>query len=635
MMIITDKLKEIKMRKTVKEYQTTMNEYGGVHEKQIKFAETITDLVYNDKKEDKVNVYVARCGMGKSVIIKALLNNLANDYTYIGAEPKRKDVLSKYGAIVITDNLERLENIKSAKGLEDRCYLIKSDSLEEIELERRKEFHEKVREQFAFPVLLITTQKYFKMSEEERQFMYTWAEGKREVAFIDEKPMLTSEITIDEKFLSEISVALHRCFENEHKDYLLKTFKRIKDNLDDIRTDYANQYDTMWVKKSKESLLINIDEDEKFFKILAENVSTYTYEQVLQLKRIYAEGCLFTSKKDKFQENVRQFIVLNDNSDKFDIEKCKYHILDATAYYDMDYTINKDIFDYIEVDDKKDKNDIILHHITFNASQNTLLNHPETIDLVCDWINENCGEDVFVSTYGKKKGLYQKFSDKLETKYIAWYGAIKGKNTWEDKNTMVHIGLNRQADTVYLLTFLYIDRKNEHGFKWNEADNESILNRINELLKMKDGLFEDLAMRKIMRSKILVDTEQNIMRIKCRHFNNEEPCNIFIIAGFYYSDYMTRLAKKLNVPLLTDEPNVFKEYRILQREYEDKRETIPQKIIKWINDTWDGQEIKTKDMLEHIGISQNQFDKAKEKNSDLKEILGQYMVKRGIYKKAI
>ena len=77
----------------------------------------------------------------------------------------------------------------------------------------------------------------------------------------------------------------------------------------------------------------------------------------------------------------------------------------------------------------------------------------------------------------------------------------------------------------------------------------------------------------------------------------------------------------------------FKEYRILQRKYEDKKETIPQKIIKWINDTWDGQEIKTKEMLEHIGISQNQFDKAKEKNNDLKEILGQYMVKRGIYKK--
>lgn len=375
----------------------------------------------------------------------------------------------------------------------------------------------------------------------------------------------------------------------------------------------------MWVKKSKEHLLMNKDEDEKFFKILADNVSTFTYEQVLQLKRIYSEGCLFTSKKDKFQENIRQFIVLNDNSDKFDTTKCKYHILDATAFYDMDYTINKDIFEYIEIDDKKDINDIILHHVTFNASQNTLLKHPETIDLVCDWVNENCGEDIFVSTYGRKKGLYEKFVEKLETKDIAWYGAIKGKNNWEKKKCMVHIGLNRQADTVYLLTYLYIDRKRKHGFDWNNADNESISEKINELLKMKDGLFEDFAMRKIMRSKILVDTEQNIMRIKCRHFNNEEVCNIFIIAGFYYSDYMTRLGKKLNAPVFTDEPTEFKEYRILQREYEDKRETIPQKIIKWINDTWDGQEIKTKDMLEGIGISQKQFDKAKEKMTILKK----------------
>ena len=343
---------------------------------------------------------------------------------------------------------------------------------------------------------------------------------------------------------------------------------------------------------------------------------------------------MFTSKKDKFQENIRQFIVLNNNSDKFDIDKCKYHILDATAKFDMDYIINKDIFEYVEIDDKKEKSDINIHHITFNASQNTLLNHPETIDLVSDWINENCEEDVFVSTYGKKKGLYKKFAEKLDTKDIAWYGAIKGKNDWENKNTMVHIGLNRQADTVYLLTFLYIDRKREKGFKWNEADNESILKKINDLLKMKDGLFEDIVMRKIMRSKILVDTEQNIMRIKCRHFENEEVCNVFIIAGFYYSDYMTRLADKLNAKLLTYEPLEFKEYRILQREYEDKRETIPQKIIKWINDDWNGQEIKTKDMLSEIGISQKQFDKAKEKNNDLKEILNKYKAKRGFYKKA-
>lgn len=632
-MIIEYKLKEIKMRKTVKEYEATMKEYGGVHEKQIKFAETMTDLVYNDKKQDKVNVYVARCGMGKSVVIKALLNNLVNNYTFVGASPKREDVLSPYGAIVITDNIERLESIRDAKGLEDRCYLIKADSLEEIEANSRKDFNEKIKEQFKFPVLLMTTQKYFKMSEEERDFMYKWAKGKREVAFIDEKPLLTNEITVNEDFLSDIKNALHRCFENEHKDYLIETFERIYSDLSYIRKNYANQYDTMWVKKSRESLLMNKDEDDKFFKILAENVSTYTYEQVLQLKRIYVEGCLFTSKKDKFQENIRQFIVLNDNSDKFDTEKCKYHILDATAKFDMDYIINKDIFEYIKIDDKKEKSDINLHHVTFNASQNTLLNHPETIDLISDWVNENCGEDVFVSTYGKKKGIYKKFVEKLETKDIAWYGAIKGKNTWENKNTMVHIGLNRQADTVYLLTFLYIDRKREKGFKWNDADNESILNRINELLKMKDGLFEDLAMAKIMRSKILVDTEQNIMRIKCRHFENQEVCNVFIITGFYYSDYMIRLKDKLNAQLITYEPLEFKEYRILQREYEDKRETIPQKIIKWINNTWDGEEVKTKEMLEKIGISQNQFDKAKEKNDDLKKILGQYMFKRGIYKK--
>ena len=77
----------------------------------------------------------------------------------------------------------------------------------------------------------------------------------------------------------------------------------------------------------------------------------------------------------------------------------------------------------------------------------------------------------------------------------------------------------------------------------------------------------------------------------------------------------------------------FKESKITGRETKDGNDSISQKILNWLNEKWSGEEIKTKNMLKEIGITQKQFDKAKEYNNSLKSILSKYMVKRGIYKK--
>ncbi|WP_160684750.1 hypothetical protein [Clostridium sp. C2-6-12] len=622
---MNNSIKEFKINRTVRKYKETIQ---NVHEKQVKFAEDLTKIVYNDDNFEKVNIYPARCGMGKSVIIKALLDNLVNNYGFIG-KVKREDMLEPYGAIVITDIIDRLKEIMDSEGLQDRCYLFQGVSEEELETNCVKEFKEKVQEQFKYPILLISTQKYFKMSKEEREFMYKWAEGKREVAFIDEKPILTNEDIINEKFLSEINIALDGCREGDDKDYLLKTFKRIKDNLDDIRTDYSKQYDTMWIKKSKETLLINADADKKFYEVLENNVSRYIFEKVKILQRIYSEGCLFVNKKDEDQDNSRQFMLLNDNSDKFDTDKCKYHILDATAYFDIDYTIDKELFKYIEIDDKKEKSDINIHHIPFSASQRTFKKNPQAIEATCKWINNTCGDDVFVSTYGKKKGLFQKFEKQLDTKDVAYYGAIKGRNDWNNKSTMVHVGFNRQSDIVYLLTYLYINMKQakKHKFNWNEEPEEKIKEMIDTLLKVhsegsQKGMFEDILMGYIMRSKIVVDAEQNIMRIKCRHFANEDICNVFIIAGKTYTSYVQMLCERLNAtPMYYDTlPIEFEEYKLESRKsnVEGKEKTNPQILKECLEKLEIGKSVKMKDIIELSGLSRDQIKGCIKKNTYIK-----------------
>lgn len=59
--------------------------------------------------------------------------------------------------------------------------------------------------------------------------------------------------------------------------------------------------------------------------------------------------------------------------------------------------------------------------------------------------------------------------------------------------------------------------------------------------------------------------------------------------------------------------------------------TITQRILNWI-EAWDGSKIKTRNILQSIGITQSQFDKAKE-NKVLKDILNKYIVSKGYYQK--
>lgn len=626
--------KEKQIKRTIEEYKKKMIQYNGaVDDKQVKFAEQLTDMVYNNNT-NKVEVIIARCGMGKSVIINSILDNIVNNYNFIG-NPMREDTLNNEGAILITDSLERLEDVLKIEELNDRCYFMKND-LDVPEVENRKNFQQKIKEQFKYPILLMTTQRYFQMSEEDRQFMYSWAKGERKVAFIDEKPILTREDIVNEKFLSEIRIALHECFEGDDKKYLLDTFDKIYNDLDYIRKTYSDEYEIMWLKSSKNTLLINEDEDNKFFGVLEKNVNSKAYNDVLTLKRIYTEGCLFVSKKNKNQDNIRQFIVLNNNTDKFDTEKCKYYILDATAKFDIDYLINEQMFNYVEIDDKKKLSDINIYHVPFNASQNNLKNNKEIIPMMSQWTNKNFGKNVFVASYGKKSGLYQKFKKELDTDNLAYFGAIKGKNDWKDLHDMIQIGFNRQSDVVYLLTYIYYKEKN---IPWNELDtNDEIKTQINYLVELDKGIFKDYTMQAIMMSKLVVDTIQNVMRIKCRNFSNHEKCHIYIISAEGKDNFYKSTISRINDAISSEKvftvvPPEFEEYKIMNRNTADGKESNSQKILNWINNIWDGKEIKTKDMLSSIGLSQKQFDKAKEKNETLKKLLSGYQVKRGIYVK--
>lgn len=626
---ISNKIKGFKIESTISEFKSLINKHTTIHNKQINFAEVLLDDIYNST-ENKVKVASARCGIGKSVFIKSFLSNLVNQNFYIG-KVNRRDILERYGAIVITDSLERLHDIANYGEIKDRCYLMQYDK-EDIESNNRIKFNKQLQEQYRYPILLITTQKYFKMSESERKALYKWKKGNekcnREITLIDEKPILINSITIDEDYFNDIRAALHRVYESDEKNYLLDGFSTIYNNLDSIRKKYSELYEKMWLKSDKSSLLINNEEDEKFFDILADNVSSNIYEKVENLKRIYLEGCLFVSNKNKEQENIRQFILLESNEGKFDLDKTRYYILDATAKNDIEYLIDKNKFEFVNIDDKKEVKDITINHITFGSSQNRLKDI-DNINIISKWINNNF-KDVLVATYSNKRGILGNFNKCLNTDNIIYFGNIKGKNNWDNLNNIVQVGFNRQSDVVYLSIYIELYKKKS---KWNKMDNKDIESEIDSIINLEKGFFTDNKMNDIMRSKILVDTEQNIMRIKCRHFSNKEKCNIYIVANESYKGYIQRLQDKLNTDYKRYLPLEFSKYITDNRKADSgKKKTNPQIISEWIDNNKGRGEVKMAVIIEETGLSDNQIKSARKKNKYIKSWFNDNLgSKRGYY----
>lgn len=619
-------LKEFKIKGAVEEYK---NSIPNISEKQVEFAKGLAKKIFNLEMDEKIEVNYNRCGMGKSTIIKAILNQLVNNYYFPCEDVSRSEQYDTfgYGAIVITDRLERLEEIDSYKinknqGLYDRCYFMKYDKEDEEQQYKnyRKEFDEQLSEQYRYPIVLLSTQKYFKMKPSERNMLYKWAKGERKILICDEKPPIISTEVIDERYLSNIRTELEELPKCEEKMEIIEYWNSFYNYLSNLRDTYT-EYDINWICGTDSDCLISPATDKKFFKMLEELASTKLYDSIVKLKEINKKGCLFISNSDKEQDNSRKFILINDNTDKFDTDKCKSIILDATAYYDIDYTIS-DKYNIFKFDDSKES-DINLHYIKVTTSQKRLKDDIKHVENIAKYINA-LGDNLFVATYGKKSGLFQKFSSLINSNEIAYFGDIKGKNNWNNYSDMAHIGLNRKSNDVYLATYIALTKVDE---KWNKIqDVDKIHTHITSLLETKKGVFTLEKMRMIMESDLVVDTVQNIMRIKCRHFYNTDICNVFLLCSSSYSAVVEKIRTVIGANIKEYIPDIFAEAKEQSFTKKDGTKTNNQKFKEWF-DSWDGSKVEVREVKSALDIKDKAWEKLK-KTTTWEMLSKDFVVKR-------
>lgn len=621
----SDKVKKLKSIFAIDEYK---NNIPSINFKQIEFATNLVDRVFNLEMDDKIEVNYNRCGMGKSTIIKAILNNIVNTYepNFIEgcAKVERKPDYNGNGAIIITDRLDRLEEIATYKGLEDRCYLMKYNKEDEDNLYKnnRVEFLEQLKEQKKYPIVLLSTQRYFKMKAEEINNLYTWNCGARKLLICDEKPPIIDMEVIDERYLSNIRIELEELPKCDDKIGLINYWNRYYNDLNETRNNY-NEYDINWVCGAGYDYLYKPNKkDKEFFKKLENLASTRLYESIVKLKDINKNGCLFIASGDRDQDNSRKFILIKNNTDKFYTDNCKVIIFDATANNDIHYRIS-DKYNLFKFDDCKDI-DIELHHVTVSTSQYSLKSNEKHLINICNYIN-SLSDNIFVATYSKKSGLYQKLSKGINSNEIAYFGDIKGKNNWNNYNEMAQIGLNRKSNEVYLATYIALTGIDK---KWNELDSFSgdLYSKIESILKNSKGIFCDDLMQEIMESDLIVDTIQNIMRIKCRHFSNLDMCKVFLLCSNSYNSVVERISKGINSEFLKYIPNIFAENKEQNRSKKDGTKTVNQRFKDWY-DNWNGEKIEVKLAKEQLGFTDKNWEYIK-KSTTWKNICGEFNIVR-------
>ena len=152
---------------------------SSVSHEQMEFFRQAFDEIVSNRDTSKVSVLCERCGIGKSMFISALIQYVLSPRFLSG----RADY---FGMIVITDSIERLEGLNNTRSdvtvteNEWMDFLNKwgIPSFDRLNMEQvcllqaGEPFSEQLKRQECRPIVLMSTQRYFMLSENIRDHLF-------------------------------------------------------------------------------------------------------------------------------------------------------------------------------------------------------------------------------------------------------------------------------------------------------------------------------------------------------------------------------------------------------------------------------------------------------------------------------
>ncbi len=628
---------------------------------QLQFFKDTFEIITTNRDTEKVTCFSPRCGIGKSTFIHTFMHSCIGDRYY-------KKRHKPQGLVVITDSIKRLEELSNSSkdfleaekswgelfeewGIKDHYQEFKKNI---IVLRSGEPFKEQLINQYYKPIVLLSTQRYFMLSDSVRELLFTFkfnsTTQKRDIVIFDECPQFSETITIDSDNLTRIETALYKGLSDEVKDkeFVIREYKIFKDRLLDLMDEKE--------KLSKESNVTIYWKDEKYstitpndellFKVLSENMDALTkqYNRILKdmlcLQEIAKNGAIFNSVKKKHGNYERSFVIIVDNRDYFYLgQDKKFFVFDATADIDPRYDV-----DYVEIISGEKYNkplNLTITNVKMSTSKNSLCkgNSHLALQVIIDYLKEKLKnesketKDILVVVYCN---LLKKFQKEFQN--VAYFGNLKGFNDFKDLYRMAHIGMNRFPGLAYF--YIYCGSHMQVYKKLMDMPEDDSLKFFDAISKNHNVEYEPV-ITQIMLRCMLADFEQNIFRLAIRNFKNTEKVHIWT---FYKSDdeVYSKLSDMIEERFkpqgvlfeYEDTPEELKIEKIRERKPPRGRETTnAQKIIAWREKQPIGTEYKIQTLLTETGLTDKQLQKAKSKNNTLAKLLeSDRTEKKGYYK---
>ena len=472
----------------------------------------INRIVKDEEHKDAVSVLPMLCGMGKSTAISQMIRQT------IEMEP-----VTGNGLVVITDRTERLHEYMEPYDPELKRYLDDHQHLVTI-LDAESVANGALTSQRLSPVVLMTTQRFFRLSREEVLEYLTWDFGDRPLVLIDERPEIRTNIGIDGTVLGQINAALNGTFQGIHSGigYALGLLTRdcnhliseTQDNLTELpryRFLWKPDFDSYHGETENDEIDV-LNEIGRNRMKLEESVSGRGPKQIFQsihaildMEREPGLVCsnLVSREGDRTQYNTT-ITTMTDNRHCIQGIPAKVIILDGTAEISPEYLLDE--YDFRDdCQTKRPLNHLRIKIISLNTTRSRLDSSDDYATMIGRTVRQ------YVDTSGIREDpnwvlfTYQDHREKLKDIIGApasdYFGDIVGKNSFNKARHIVQIGLNRFPEWVYFRCLLdeYMSSINKQEMEnQGEADGPIGQNGAETEIKSEESQGRDNELRKLV-----------------------------------------------------------------------------------------------------------------------------------------
>lgn len=575
------------------------------HAKQKEFFKYALNNINKDRCTDRVTVFAARCGLGKSTFLQVLVKSWLQDN-------------KNRGLIIVTDNLARLASFNDDN--DNRIAYLTAEN-KDTEL---------VRQAYC-PVLLMSTQRYFQMDSIEPFLTYYVGGNKysRDTVIFDETPYFKeiNEIGIDELDLlhSALNEGITDMCNPTDKEWVLTQYSQFRQTMiETINALEQKRNRTTYLFYHPEFTRISED-DIRFYEIVSESLKNINgkypkAKKILEdIEDFLQHGAFFSSFKLQDSNHYhKSFILHKDCKEKFMLGgSLKTFIFDASAGTSELYPYDAEWLTMLECNQFNMPLDFMhIHLVDVNTSRNALINQEDRETKLTAIKNYISGkgfnaDDTLLVSY-KALTESNKFAEiGFDRGNSMYFGNVKGFNHNKDKHTLLQIGLNRQSDINYLLMFL----SNNEDF---ELRLKNDISGIEDSIAECDRMLRSECTEEYMATEVVTDLIQNIFRTKARELTNRDRIDVYLFCKYsecvlteiQYS--LGRLGASIEIEELSD----LQMAKIKNR----KGESTAQKILKWVESQERGREFTVDEFLAELGIEAKNFKVAKRNNSFIKKL---------------